>query len=128
MWLLPIGPDHVRSRPAGSQREADRQRHRRCADGKHLPLRHLSAYPCGRPSCRGTGQGLKGDAMTLSNVSRRAFLKTSASDAGGLVIPFVIPAAGRRAFAQAAPAINLPPPNAFLRIGSDDTVTVLLAH
>ena len=29
---------------------------------------------------------------------------------------------------QASPAIKLPPPNAFLRIGSDDTVTILLAH
>ena len=66
--------------------------------------------------------------MSLANVSRRDFLKTSASAAGGLVVAFIIPGAGRRAFAQAAPASKLPPPNAFLRIGSDDTVTVLLAH
>jgi isoquinoline 1-oxidoreductase subunit beta len=66
--------------------------------------------------------------MTLSNVSRRAFLKTSASATGGLIVAFIVPGAGRRAFAQAAPAMKLPPPNAFLRVGSDDTVTVLLAH
>lgn len=58
--------------------------------------------------------------------SRRRFLKTSA----GLVIGFTVLPKGRLfAFAQApgAPA-PLPSPNAFLRIGEDETVTVLLAH
>ncbi len=66
--------------------------------------------------------------MSFSNVSRRDFLKTSAITTGGLVIAFVVPGVGRFAFAQTAPAVKLPPPNAFLRIGSDDTVTILLAH
>ena len=66
--------------------------------------------------------------MSFSNVSRRDFLKTSAITTGGLVIAFVVPGARRFAFAQTAPAIKLPPPNAFLHIGSDDTVTILLAH
>ncbi|HSW12476.1 MAG TPA: molybdopterin cofactor-binding domain-containing protein, partial [Solimonas sp.] len=61
--------------------------------------------------------------------TRRDVLKAGA--AGGLVIGLVIPAANR--FAQAAEgapaaALKLPPPNAFLRIGSDDSVTVQLAH
>jgi isoquinoline 1-oxidoreductase beta subunit len=57
--------------------------------------------------------------------SRRRFLKSSA----GLVIGFAV-APKRRLLgfqASGAPA-PLPPPNAFLRIGEDDTVTVLLAH
>jgi len=62
------------------------------------------------------------------NVSRRAFIRTSATAVGGLVISFVIPGAGRFVFAQPAPGGKLPPPNAFLRIGSDDSITVLLAH
>ena len=62
------------------------------------------------------------------NVSRRAFIRTSASAVSGLVISFVVPGAGRFVFAQPAPSGKLPPPNAFLRIGSDDSVTVLLAH
>ncbi|HEY5611230.1 MAG TPA: molybdopterin cofactor-binding domain-containing protein, partial [Thermoanaerobaculia bacterium] len=66
--------------------------------------------------------------MTISNVSRRDFLKTSAITTGGLVIAFVIPGARRVALAQPAPVMPLPPPNAFLRIGSDDTVTILIAH
>src|SRR5580693_10253926 len=80
-----------------------------------------------------------------TEISRRSFLKTSAAVGGGLVVGFFVPAGlgGRRALAQAlsegegagegvgaggaAPA-GLPPANAFLRIGSDESVTVLLAH
>ena len=62
------------------------------------------------------------------NVSRRAFLRTSATAVSGLVISFVVPGAGRFVFAQPAPGGKLPPPNAFLRVGNDDSITVLLAH
>ena len=59
-----------------------------------------------------------------SGFSRRKFLKTST----GLVIGFTIaPKRGLQAL-QAAAAPPLPPPDAFLRIGEDDTVTVILAH
>src|SRR3954454_18652977 len=66
-------------------------------------------------------------------VSRRAFLKSSAMVGGSLVVGFFVPAPLKRfAFAQEAPAptaaLVLPPANAFLRIGSDESVTVLLAH
>ena len=59
-----------------------------------------------------------------SGVDRRRFLKTSA----GLVIGFTVaPKVGL--FALQAPAAKpLPDPNAFLRIGTDESVTVLLAH
>ncbi|HEX3553147.1 MAG TPA: xanthine dehydrogenase family protein molybdopterin-binding subunit [Thermoanaerobaculia bacterium] len=69
-------------------------------------------------------------------ISRRSFLKRSAVMGGSLVVGFFVPAPLRRfAFAQelpgsaavAAPAV-LPPVNAFLRIGGDESVTVLLAH
>jgi len=64
-------------------------------------------------------------------VSRRSFLKGSAVVGGGLVVGFFVPAALKRfALAQEAPtaAAALPPVNAFLRIGADESVTVLLAH
>lgn len=66
----------------------------------------------------------------LHNESRRVFLKTSAFIAGGLVVAFAIPQAKRflLSSAEAAEALKLPAPNAFLRIGSDDSITVLLAH
>lgn len=54
--------------------------------------------------------------------SRRALLKTSA--AAALVIGFHF--APRRAFAQTAAAA--PMPNAFVRIGADDSVTVIAKH
>ena len=64
----------------------------------------------------------------LTDPSRRDFLKTTAIVSGGLVIAFIVPGAGRFALAQPAPPAALPPPNAFLRVGADDTVTVLLSH
>ncbi len=64
-----------------------------------------------------------------TNSSRRQFLKAGALAGGGLVIGFVIPGA-RRLSAQpaAAAAVSSFTPNAFLRIGNDDRVTVLLSH
>jgi isoquinoline 1-oxidoreductase beta subunit len=64
--------------------------------------------------------------MSILTLSRRDFMAAGAA-VGGLVIAFFVPGARRYALAQPAPA-PLPPPNAFLRIGSDDTITVMLAH
>jgi isoquinoline 1-oxidoreductase beta subunit len=59
-----------------------------------------------------------------AGLGRRRFLKTSA----GLVIGFyVAPRAGLAALQAPAPP-KLPDPNAFLRIGEDESVTVILAH
>lgn len=62
--------------------------------------------------------------------SRRTFLRTAALAGGGLVIGFVVPAAKRFALAQEAGTQTAAAfaPNAFLRIGADDSITVLLAH
>ena len=59
--------------------------------------------------------------------SRRDFLKTGAVITGGLVIAFTVPGARRFARAERAPADPFAP-NAFIRVGNDDSVTVLLAH
>jgi isoquinoline 1-oxidoreductase beta subunit len=59
-------------------------------------------------------------------LSRRDFLKTGAVVGGGLVVAFVIP--GARRFADAAAPAAAFAPNAFLRVGNDDSVTVLIAH
>ncbi len=65
--------------------------------------------------------------MKSHGTTRRSFLKTSATATGGLVIAFHVPGARRLAAAGLTPADGFAP-NAFLRIGMDDTVTVLLAH
>jgi len=65
----------------------------------------------------------------IKNISRRTFLKASAFVAGGLVIAFAIPQAKRFMSKTAAQSENNTfEPNAFLHIGNDDTITVLLAH
>lgn len=65
--------------------------------------------------------------MERVNPSRREFLKTSALTTGGLVIAFMVPGVKRMAAAAAEAGATFAP-NAFLRVGSDDSVTVLLAH
>lgn len=68
------------------------------------------------------------------NISRRTFIKATALIAGGLVIAFTIPQAKRFLMPGAKPETTgdeskkLPAPNAFLRVGTDNTVTVMLAH
>jgi isoquinoline 1-oxidoreductase subunit beta len=59
-------------------------------------------------------------------VSRRGFLQGTAATAAGLVIGFHVPQKARAAGGPPKPPA--PQPNAFLRIGTDDSVTVMLAH
>jgi isoquinoline 1-oxidoreductase beta subunit len=63
----------------------------------------------------------------VRNASRRAFLKSSAAAAGALVIGFWLPERQRLAHAQGAPKPAIPP-NAFLRIAKDGTVTVIVKN
>ncbi|MGZ5113472.1 MAG: molybdopterin cofactor-binding domain-containing protein [Usitatibacter sp.] len=61
-------------------------------------------------------------------ITRRRFLKSSAAFGGALIIGFTLPVGrGRFALAQ-QPAMKPVPPNAFLRIGKDGSVTVLVKH
>jgi isoquinoline 1-oxidoreductase subunit beta len=66
--------------------------------------------------------------MNVKSISRRRFLQSSGSLAGGLVISFFLPGGGgRNAFAQAPQAAKVSP-NAFLRIGKDGSITVMVKH
>src|SRR5918992_873283 len=63
----------------------------------------------------------------ILNLSRRRFLKTSALAGGGLVLGVYLPELASRAdAAQQQPEPFAP--NAFVRIGADDGVTVLINH
>ncbi|MDZ4097486.1 MAG: xanthine dehydrogenase family protein molybdopterin-binding subunit [Methylophilaceae bacterium] len=66
--------------------------------------------------------------QVIKNISRRTFLKASAFVAGGLVIAFAIPQAKRFMSKSPAAGDQAFTPNAFLHIGNDDSITVLLAH
>ena len=60
------------------------------------------------------------------NAGRRDFLRAGAAVGGGLLIEMVLPGAGR--LAQAAAPGGAFEPNAFVRIGADNTVTVIAKH
>jgi isoquinoline 1-oxidoreductase beta subunit len=61
------------------------------------------------------------------NLSRRGFLKTSALAGGGLVLGVCLPQLTRRTEAAEKTAATFAP-NAFVRIGTDDSITVLINH
>lgn len=60
------------------------------------------------------------------NVNRRNFIKTSTLLGGGLVISFILPAGIKRLAFIEAPSIVFTP-NAFLRIGTDGSVQIILS-
>ncbi|HEU4663777.1 MAG TPA: xanthine dehydrogenase family protein molybdopterin-binding subunit [Dokdonella sp.] len=68
-----------------------------------------------------------GRSAPTDGLSRRAFVKSAAA---GLVVACFVPFALRRvSAAEPAPAAKAPvPPNAFIRIAPDNSVTVLLKH
>jgi len=62
-----------------------------------------------------------------NSTSRRGFLKSTMLVSGGLVVAFCLPAGVRRAFAQETKFAVIPP-NAFVQIAPDNSVTILLKH
>ncbi|MGH9539990.1 MAG: molybdopterin cofactor-binding domain-containing protein, partial [Terriglobales bacterium] len=75
-------------------------------------------------STRQVTPGLGKDAK--SSVQRRDFLKFSLAASGGLLIGFYFPGASSPASAQEA--ANSFMPNAFVRIGTDERITVIVNH
>ena len=69
---------------------------------------------------------------TRVNVDRREFLKAGAAAGAGLTLGFWVPAGiaqmsgPGKTVGQAAPARFVP--NAFVRVGSDNSVTVIVKH
>ncbi len=63
---------------------------------------------------------------TLQDSSRRAFLKDGALLMGGLVISFYMPVKGGRAYAAEAQPKAVFPPNAFIRIAADNSITIVV--
>jgi isoquinoline 1-oxidoreductase beta subunit len=64
----------------------------------------------------------------LTDTSRRGFLKTSAVMGAALVVAFTLPGGKRFALADDVPTSSVLVPNAFLRVSTDGSVTVLLSH
>lgn len=64
----------------------------------------------------------------MQTLARRRFLKNSAALTGGLVIGFYLPATKQFAQAQTPQAKPVYPPNAFIRIAADESITILSKH
>src|SRR5581483_11476413 len=130
MRVLPIGSDHVRGGIAGSQSLSQGRRYRCRAFGEYLSVRYLRPYPEGNsPGCRAHARGEagvsgRGDSSRDFDSGRRIFLQRSAWVAGGLVLAVALPpiSGGARA-ARAAGDSQL---NAWLRIGVDDSITMVV--
>jgi len=67
-----------------------------------------------------------GSACGRTAIARREFLKFSVAASGGLLVGFYFPGAGMQASAQES--ANSFMPNAFVRIGTDEQVTVIVNH
>ncbi len=65
--------------------------------------------------------------MSTLQIERRAFLKISVAASGGLLIGLYLPGASKLAVAEERSG-NAFMPNAFLRIGTDERVTVIVNH
>jgi isoquinoline 1-oxidoreductase subunit beta len=68
---------------------------------------------------------------TTKQISRRNFIKTSGGFSGGLIISFMVPVyAGARlkAIFERPNGVDDFIPNAFLQVGTDNSIKVLLAH
>ncbi len=64
--------------------------------------------------------------LPLQDESRRQFLKDSAVLMGGLVISFYLPVKSGRAFAAETKPTPVYPPNAFIRIAPDNSITIVV--
>ena len=62
--------------------------------------------------------------MHIANISRRSFLKSATLAGGGLILGFHLPLHSRSANAADADQTEM---NAFIRIGSDESVTIMVA-
>ena len=65
--------------------------------------------------------------MSAPKLERREFLRFSIAASGGLLIGLYLPSAGKLAVAEEASASGFMP-NAFVRIGTDEKITVIVNH
>ena len=71
--------------------------------------------------------GKNTDKTEIRNQSRRSFIKNSAVLSGGLVLGLYLPGSPTSAKAKAQAASSFAP-NVWLRIGTDDNVTIILSQ
>jgi isoquinoline 1-oxidoreductase subunit beta len=77
-------------------------------------------------STRPVNAGPVGAERVRTGMARREFLKFSVAASGGLLVGFYFPGTGGQASAQESASSFMP--NAFVRIGMDEQVTVIVNH
>src|SRR5882672_370311 len=126
--LLPVGPDHVRRCVAGEDTGADRHRYRPGNVGEHLPLRHLPAYPRGDQARRANAVHCEEGRLTMDRVSRRKLLTVGAATGGGFLLGWHVDPRPRVLAAAAKGTQAAFAPNAFIRIGADGRITLIMSQ
>lgn len=99
---------------------SDRQRYQRCDVGQCLPLRRLQSHPRRDQARCGGSKAMTPTAAEREDVpalSRRTFLKTGVTAAGGLALTFAMPSWSGAAGAHQGNALN-----GFVRIDPDGRV------
>src|SRR5258705_7057081 len=127
MRLLPVRPGDERGGFAERSQAADGPGHRSGYERQSVSLRHLCAHSRRHQRRR----ALAGD-LTMHKEQPRLSRRTALKGMGGLVLGLYLKP--EVAMAQSGAAQVLRPdsstgsfaPNAFVRIGTDDTVTVLV--
>src|SRR5688572_14805438 len=115
MRLLSIRPDHECSRASCAPTESDRCGNRQRDAWESVPVRHLSVDSrCHSP--RRAGRCAMSRAL-----SRRGFIQVSAAATGGLLLGLSLPLRGAAQSAAGAPKLN-----AFVKIGTDDVITLII--
>src|SRR5260370_38524274 len=128
MRLLPIGPDHGGRGAPGEAAASHRCRHRRRDVRQHLPLRYVSAHPLGDQARSADADQRHEGRLTMDRVSRREFLIAGAAGGGGLLPGWRIEAQPRVAAAPRTPTPLEFAPNAFIRVGTDGGVTLIMGQ
>src|SRR3984885_13116759 len=137
MWLLSVRPNHERRRLVARKSEANRPGHRGSHVRQHLPLRNLSAHPTRHPPRRRNTIPTEREmtVATVANkngsgteVKRRDFLKATVGMGAGLLISAYIPQWNKTSAATLVDATRPFAPNAFVRVGTDDSITIIANH
>src|SRR4029450_3684047 len=118
--LLPIRPAHVGRSTPRKKLQTHRRRDRFRDVRQHLPLRNLPTHPA-RDSPRRRGIRRR---MTKT-LNRRTFLRVSAAGGGALLIGGYLPGLRESGTARAAGTFE---PNIWLKVGADDSVTIMLTQ
>src|SRR5262245_13485103 len=124
--LLPVRPDHGRRRAAREDICAHRHRYRPGVVGEHLPLRHLSPHPRGHQAGGSQTSDCQEGGLTMGQVSRRQLLFAGAAAGGGFLLGLHLEALPRVLAATAEGTQTNFALNAFIRIGKDGRVTLIM--